>query len=165
MARRNEQTFTATFVEPVADIAPDRVTEVSLTETGLSHWLVIRDETSGITAMINFGVLGTNSHDRHIDLDVHSFVDGEPATAAAFGLSRERRSRARFSHDDHGAPRTTSHGWPSANLVAVLIGRQEIEPTESAPSETTTTTDGWPSPTCPAEVGVLRRRGTTPVSS
>jgi hypothetical protein len=56
--------------------------------------------------------------EKYLDLDVHSFADGEDATAGVFAMSEGRRYP---TLRDTG---TTSAGWPSARLVAVLIGNQ-----------------------------------------
>jgi len=53
----------------------------------------------------------------HLSVDVHSFVSGERATGAAFGMT----NGAPFAFPGTG---TTSHGQPSAALVAVLVGKQ-----------------------------------------
>jgi hypothetical protein len=55
-------------------------------------------------------------HD-HLCVDVHSFVAGEDATAGVFGMSAGKR----WALPETG---TTSHGWNSANLIAVLVGEQ-----------------------------------------
>lgn len=55
----------------------------------------------------------------HLCIDVHSFVDGEDATAGVFGMSDGQRSKL----SDLG---TTSHNWPSAHLVAVCVGEQGV---------------------------------------
>lgn len=62
-------------------------------------------------------VLSLMPMDDHLCIDVHSFVAGADATAGAFGMSDGRR----VSFPSTG---TKSHGWPSANLVAVLLGAQ-----------------------------------------
>lgn len=53
----------------------------------------------------------------HLSVDVHSFVNGERATGGVFGMTNGRR----FTLPETG---TTSHGWESASLVAVLVGEQ-----------------------------------------
>jgi hypothetical protein len=53
----------------------------------------------------------------YLDLDIHSFVDGQDATAGVYGMGQGQR----VSFPDTG---TTSLGWPSAPLVVVLIGEQ-----------------------------------------
>jgi hypothetical protein len=57
--------------------------------------------------------------DAHLCIDVHAFADGEQATAGAFGMTTGRRHEL-------PATGTTSRGWNSASLVAVLIGEQSI---------------------------------------
>ena len=56
----------------------------------------------------------------HLSVDVHSFVKGEDATAGVFGMSTGKR----WALPETG---TKSHGWNSANLVAVLVGDQTEE--------------------------------------
>lgn len=53
----------------------------------------------------------------HLSVDVHSFAHGERATGGVFGMSNGRR--VQFTHTG-----TTSHGWASSSLVAVLVGEQ-----------------------------------------
>jgi hypothetical protein len=53
----------------------------------------------------------------HLSVDVHSFVDGVRATGGVFGMTTGRR----VEFADTG---TTSHGWASTGLVAVLVGEQ-----------------------------------------
>lgn len=53
----------------------------------------------------------------HFCLDVHTFIDGVEVTAGVFGMSDGRR----WQLPNTG---TTSHGWPSASLIAVLLGKQ-----------------------------------------
>lgn len=54
----------------------------------------------------------------HLCVDVHSFIDGEDATAGVFGMS----DGMRWAFDD--VTGTTSHGWNSTSLVSVLLGDQ-----------------------------------------
>jgi hypothetical protein len=56
----------------------------------------------------------------HLCIDVHSFVEGKDATAGVFGMSKGKRWKLPVTG-------TTSHGWPSANLVAILLGKQGEE--------------------------------------
>lgn len=53
----------------------------------------------------------------HLCIDVHPFVEGVKATAGTFGMSKG----SAFKLEKTG---TTSHGWQSASLLAVLIGKQ-----------------------------------------
>ena len=59
----------------------------------------------------------------HLSVDVHSFVKGEDATAGVFAMSDGRRWTLGDSSKE-SVTGTKSHGWPSANLVAVLVGEQ-----------------------------------------
>jgi hypothetical protein len=56
--------------------------------------------------------------DDHLCVDLHPFVKGDDATAGVFGMTEGRRVSLPA---DTG---TTSHGWPSANMIAVLVGEQ-----------------------------------------
>lgn len=53
----------------------------------------------------------------HLCIDVHPFVDGAKATAGAFGMSKGNAFKLQGSD-------TKSHGWDSARIIAVLIGKQ-----------------------------------------
>jgi hypothetical protein len=53
----------------------------------------------------------------HLCIDVHSFVEGDKATAGVFGMTDGKR----WALPDTGA---TSHGWASTALVSVLVGEQ-----------------------------------------
>jgi hypothetical protein len=63
--------------------------------------------------------------DDHLCIDVHPFVDDQEATAGVFGMTRGKQWA--LPKPDKGGPGTTSHKWPSANLIAVLIGEQAGE--------------------------------------
>lgn len=92
------------------------VTEVSVdTETARdgSPFIVIRHGNRAV-------VVNPLAFDDHLCVDVHPFVNGKDATAGAFGMSAGRR--VAFPHTG-----TTSHGWASTNLVAVLVGEQGNE--------------------------------------
>lgn len=56
---------------------------------------------------------------RHLSIDIHSFVDGNDATAGVFTMGGGQRGTL-------SATGTTSHGWPSAPLVVALIGAQGV---------------------------------------
>lgn len=62
-------------------------------------------------------VLSPMIFDDHLCLDVHPFLDGQDATAGVYGMTQGKR----FTFPDTGS---TSHGWASANLIAVLLGEQ-----------------------------------------
>lgn len=63
-------------------------------------------------------VLALMPFDDHLCIDVHPFESGQDATAGVFGMTTGRQ----WQLPDTG---TTSHGWPSAHLVAVLVGKQD----------------------------------------
>jgi hypothetical protein len=57
----------------------------------------------------------------HLDVDAHSYVDGQSATTGSFGMTSGRRDRSEPTG-------TTSHGWPSSGMIALLVGEQaEVE--------------------------------------
>jgi hypothetical protein len=64
-------------------------------------------------------VITTMALGSHLCLDVHAFVDGKDATAGVFGMTNG--ARATLEKTD-----TTSHGWPSAAMLAVLVGEQGV---------------------------------------
>jgi hypothetical protein len=75
-----------------------------------SPYIIIRDGDR--VALVN--PLG---FDDHLSIDVRSYDAGAPVTASAFGMTLGRQV-------DLPATGFTSHGRPSAPLVAVLIGEQ-----------------------------------------
>lgn len=56
----------------------------------------------------------------HLCIDVHPFVGGVKARAGVFGMEVGRRLEGFADSDAAG----TSHGFPAAALVAVLVGKQ-----------------------------------------
>ena len=93
----------------VADITPVRDSD------GNSPFVIVRH--GRFTAALS---LMPFSGDReHLCIDVHAFVSSMGATAGVFGMTEGRRHEL-------PATGTTSHGWPSANLVAVLVGKQAV---------------------------------------
>jgi hypothetical protein len=92
----------------VADITPVR------DKDGSSPFVIVRHgRFAAVLSLIPFDGDGA-----HLCIDVHPFADGRDATAGVFGMSRGYRSTLQPSLG------TTSHGWASAHLVAVLIGEQ-----------------------------------------
>ena len=78
---------------------------------GNSQFIIVRH---GKYAM----VLNPLPFNDHLCLDVHPFIEGEgEATAGVFGMSKGGR-------ESLPATGTTSHGWASARLIAVLLGNQ-----------------------------------------
>lgn len=73
-------------------------------------------------------VISLMPQEGHLCIDVHAFADGKKATAGVFGMSNGRRSRLKKTG-------TTSHGWESADLIAVLIGKQGHVPLPEPGSE------------------------------
>ena len=100
-----------------------------------SHREVVIDVTPGLNRgespfiIIRNGdkvaIVNPLAFDDHLCLDVHSFVGDQDATAGVFGMSKGKQWS--LPKPDKGGPGTTSHKWPSANLIAVLIGEQAGE--------------------------------------
>lgn len=88
------------------------VTEIDVSNSGQepSPFIVLRYGDKAV--IVNPLGLGD-----HLCVDIHSFVDGEDATAGVFGMSDGKR----WALPETG---TTSHKWNSANLIAVLVGDQ-----------------------------------------
>lgn len=97
------------------------VTEVHVTpgDSGSSPFILIRN--GDYVAVVNPLALPD-----HLSIDVHSFVHGDSANAGVFGMTTGRR----WTLPPTGH---TSHGWPAAGLVAVLVGDQATEDTDSTP--------------------------------
>ena len=86
------------------------VTEINVDQNDPSPFIVIRHGDYAV--IVNPMGLGD-----HLCVDVHSFVNGDDATAGVFGMSKGQR----WELPQTG---TTSHKWNSANLIAVLVGKQ-----------------------------------------
>jgi hypothetical protein len=65
----------------------------------------------------NVAIVNPLSFEDYLCVDIHSFVDGEDATAGVFGMSKGRR----WALPETG---TTSVKWNSASLITALIGEQ-----------------------------------------
>lgn len=65
-------------------------------------------------------ILNPMAFDDHLCVDVHAFVNGADARTGVFGMDAGKR--VRFPKDE---VKGTSHGWPAAALVALLLGKQE----------------------------------------
>lgn len=107
----NEKKFFEVFAS--GDAEKRIVLEMGASEgpDGFSPFIVIRHK--GMTMVLN-----PQGFDDHMCVDVHSFVDGKDATAGVFGMTEGYR------YTLEGAPPTTSHKWPSAEMVTVLLGEQ-----------------------------------------
>lgn len=57
---------------------------------------------------------------QHLYIDVHAFVADRPARAGVFGMESGRRLVGFAEAEVAG----TSHQWPAAHVVAVLVGAQ-----------------------------------------
>jgi hypothetical protein len=97
--------------ETVIDVTPGL-------DRGASPFIIIR--CGDKVAIVN--PLG---FDDHLCLDVHSFVADQDATAGVFGMTNGKQWA--LPKPAKGGPGTTSHGWSSTSLVAVLIGEQAGE--------------------------------------
>jgi hypothetical protein len=80
------------------------------------------DDTPASTFIIvrcgdKVAIVNPMGFDDHLCVDIHSFVDGQDATAGVFGMGEGRRVEL----PETG---TTSHGWNSMPLVTALIGKQ-----------------------------------------
>jgi len=90
-----------------------RVIEIPSSMPGeYSPFIVVRHQ--GMTMVLN-----PMTFINHMAVDVHSFIDGRKATAGVFGMSDGHRWTLEPTP-------TTSHRWPSANLITVLLGEQGV---------------------------------------
>jgi hypothetical protein len=110
MPQKNLTDFLARYnsdgAHPVTEIElPDRYTGQND-----SPFIIVR---SGPRTMIINPIADSTS----LYVDVHSFIDGEAATAGAFGMTEGKRVEL----PDTG---TTSYGFASAPLIAVIVGEQ-----------------------------------------
>jgi hypothetical protein len=88
----------------IADVTPARDADEN------SPFVIVRHgEFTAVLALMPF--------EDHLCVDVHPFTRGGDATAGVFGMTEGQR----WCLPDTG---TASHGWPSAHLIAVLIGAQ-----------------------------------------
>jgi hypothetical protein len=58
----------------------------------------------------------------YLDVDVHSFVDGQDAACGVMGMTTGVMSRLAFNEE---TVLSTSEGWPAASLVVLLLGEQK----------------------------------------
>jgi hypothetical protein len=93
----------------IADITPVR------DDDGNSPFVIVRHgKFTAILALMPF-----SGDKAHLCIDVHAFVNDMEATGSVFGMDEGRRYTL-------PATGTTSHGWDSAGLIAVLIGEQAV---------------------------------------
>jgi hypothetical protein len=93
------------------------VTEVSApadAERDTSPFIVVR--SGQYTVLIN--PLPQPGPDGYLDIDLHSFINGERVTASVLGMTTGRRHTG-FTHTGF-----TSAGAPSVSTVIVLVGEQ-----------------------------------------
>ena len=93
----------------------------------------VKVEVGPYTAMLCCMAVGEGD-DAYLDIDVHPFVDGDHATAGVFGMSEGYRAALDTRNMPEGK-QTTSQGWPSANMLAVLVGKQTTEQTNAHTEE------------------------------
>jgi hypothetical protein len=95
---------------------------VEVVEAGpvAQQWPSLVVKAGDKAAVVRFLNVGAGTPGQHLCIDVHAFTAGHQGRASVFGLENGRRLNG-FS-DPHSAG--TSHGWPAARLVAVLIGVQ-----------------------------------------
>ena len=96
---------------PVAEAGPEAAQWPSI--------LVKAGDKAAVVQFMNVGA-DSGSDGQHLCIDVHAFVAGRAARASVFGMESGRRLQGFADTDAAG----TSHGWPAARLVAVLIGAQ-----------------------------------------
>lgn len=121
---KNLAEFLATYAEGTNRVILNMIVEPFNEAAGqYSPFIILRDQL-GHVAVVN-----PMAQADHLCIDVHSFKDEADATAGVFGMSDGKR----FVLEHTG---TTSHGWPSASLVACIIGAQAdagIRPDPLAP--------------------------------
>ena len=87
------------------------VTEIEATTvSGQSPFIIIRHGEHAV-------VINPLAFDDHLSVDVHPYVGGAHAAGGVLAMTEGRQ----FDLAETGR---TSHGWPAANLVAVLVGKQ-----------------------------------------
>jgi hypothetical protein len=86
--------------------------------------LVVTFADGAKKAVIDLYGIAAGEDAEHLCIDVHAFVDDQPARSGVFGLEDGRR----FQGFEETAP-GRSHGWPAVRGVSVLIGAQaETQP-------------------------------------
>lgn len=124
----NQKEFFERYVDPTRrnvveiDMAEQRA-KLSAGEDPLSPMIIIKDgpRTMILNPMAmrrSSSVVNDPLNVDYLDLDIHSFIDGQDATAGGFGMS----NGARFPMFPDSP--TSSQGWQSASLVVVLLGEQ-----------------------------------------
>lgn len=109
----NETEFRSNYIDApdarrmieAGDVSYDNGPWVHVEHKGRSLYLEVREIT------------GETPADDHLCIDVHAFVDGQDATTAAFGMGEGVRTVLPKTG-------TTSHGWPSANMIVLMVGTQ-----------------------------------------
>jgi hypothetical protein len=114
MAAQTLEEFIATYGDPhkpypVFEAGPEA-----------AQWPTILVKAGDKTAVVQFMNVGADGDSQHLCIDVHPFVAGRAARASAFGMDNGRKLDGFADADAAG----TSHGWPAARLVAVLVGTQ-----------------------------------------
>jgi len=116
MAVETLEEFVATYGNP------DKALPVFEVDPEAALWPTILVKAGDKAAIVQFMNVGADSDSdgQHMCIDVHAFVAGRAARASVFGMESGRRLEGFADTDTAG----TSHGWPAARLVAVLVGVQ-----------------------------------------
>jgi hypothetical protein len=89
------------------------------------QWPAIVVKAGDKAAVVRFmNVAAEDPAAQHLCIDVHSFVAGRQARGSVFGMEQGHR----FDGFPGAQVFGTSHGWPAASLVAVLVGAQQDAP-------------------------------------
>ena len=87
----------------------------------VERWPAIVVKAGDKAAVLHFmNVAADDPAAQHLCIDVRSFVAGVVARGSVFGMENGRRLDGFTDARAAG----TSHGWPGAHLVAVLVGVQ-----------------------------------------
>lgn len=115
---------------PVIEVAP-----------GAANWPSYVIRYGQHAAVVQFMAVGEGDS-AHLCIDVHPFAEDTSARAGVFGIDNGRRLEGFREEDADGS----SHGWPAAAMVSVLIGHQHEYPTVRwlyTEARSARTTDGW----------------------
>lgn len=89
------------------------------------QWPAIVVKAGDKAAVLRFmNVAPSDPAAQHLCIDVHAFVAERQARGSVFGMEDGHR----FDGFPDARVFGTSHGWPAASLVAVLVGAQQDTP-------------------------------------
>jgi hypothetical protein len=96
--------------------------QITMVEAGptVQQWPSLVVKAGDKAAVVQFISITTDTPGQHLCVDVHAFVAGRPGRASVFGMENGRRLHGFAGSEVAG----TSHGWPAARLVAVVVGVQ-----------------------------------------